>query len=1296
MAFFSKPGGKPTRSRLNVFMDETVFPLLYDRLDEVFPEFSFVKNGDHWEATVCPDALPEMLGTPRPDRIYCYQNAPWMFHIQGGESMSWYIYANKGNPLTGVFPEVCQYLAGKVNVKLPDFGMSPEERQQATDWENRRHALKLTFGACAFWLHALEGQEARDYMVQTRGFTLEQLKGLQAGLYPPLDRLENVLAFGKLADVGREQRVLDRRMKGYVVFPWFEPNGAPMTLCGRWPNKTLPLQRNHPGWKRNRAKLLKEWGAKSAAEKQAKPWVEPTIPKIFTLMGAGTKGSPLFFDRALKAGVHGHLIGVEGVTDAAMLQAHGMLQAVAYVGSSFSEEQIKTLVRYKVRYVTVVPDPDGGGERGCLRSIKKLRAAGITVYVVQLPSGQDPDEFVIANGIDAFRKLVENPQPGCQYEVHRLFQGADKSSPEPKRHEARNRTLRFAATLKDSSERDAVLKIIARELGYALRDLREDFTGFKKENKKQEKAQATKTGSKKGSEEDTGIYIIADGCYARETGSAFAPKTILLSNCTIWVAKEITEKDGVEERKGYVLEGKLASGAALPPVKIPPAVFDAMNWVSSAWGSAVIIEAGMGSKDHLRAAILHHSHPTHSTIYSHTGWVKHGNERYYLHAGGVIGPGGSLSSVSVNLEGTLRNFVLPEPPTGPELAEAVRKSLGLLNGLGPDRVMFPLRMTGVHAPLPGGDFSTHLVGKTGSFKSELAALEQQHWGATMTRLNLPANWSSTDNLLETQAFYAKDALLVVDDFKPKGSAYDIAQYHRKAERLFRAVANRSGRGRLKRDSTPIPEKPPRGIILSTGEELPRGQSLQARLVTPEVSRAEINISRLTECQRDAAAGIYAAANAGWIQWFARDYDRFTAELVTLRESIRDELLGNAAWHAQAPTITADLLAGWTLYLRFAVDCGAIDQAESDSLMKRARAALLELAHKQAGYQADADPCYRYLDLLRSVLSSGRGHVATREGGAPQPNSAPWGWREDGLPLGKQIGWVDGPDLYLDASAAYAEANALASLHNEPFDIAPATLNKQLKDEGLLASIDNDGRHLLVRRSVEGQIRRVLHLLTATLIQLDDTPPTQPPKSPPDPGGQGSDDGFLERALAPDDPIDPNQPSDHPTTGEDHGQLPTAHMPTPDYAREPASEHFLRAENSVGQETFENTDLHQNLSASTENISANSENLDASTEKHDKLSPSLGGAQKAFESGLSSVVPSGQCGQWAVTAPDAPRAHAHAREARTTRTLHLRTLHRMHPPLLLFPPIHPSNLHLVSPEPLMHGGRHTFAAGAKVS
>src|SRR5262249_57657499 len=178
----------------------------------------------------------------------------------------------------------------------------------------------------------------------------------------------------------------------------------------------------------------------------------------------------------------------------------------------------------------------------------------------------------------------------------------------------------------------------------------------------------------------------------------------------------------------------------------------------------------------------------------------------------------------------------------------------------------------------------------GTYNTETPALIHPHFGAGMDARPLPANWSSTGNALEGLAFAAKDAVLVVDDFCPRGSHADEQRYHKEADRLFRGQGNRSGRQRMRHDGSLRHTKMPRGLIISTGEDVPRGQSLRARLVILEVARGDIDRDRLTACQQDAAAGLYALAMAGFLCWVAPRYREIKERLRQERDEIRNRLL----------------------------------------------------------------------------------------------------------------------------------------------------------------------------------------------------------------------------------------------------------------------------------------------------------------------------------------------------------------------------------------------------------------------
>src|SRR5207245_7582632 len=130
------------------------------------------------------------------------------------------------------------------------------------------------------------------------------------------------------------------------------------------------------------------------------------------------------------------------------------------------------------------------------------------------------------------------------------------------------------------------------------------------------------------------------------------------------------------------------------------------------------------------------------------GWREVDGHWIYLHAGGAIGESGTVEGINVAPPDALAGYLLPDPPGGAELVEAVRASLAISCGLAPDRIVFLLVAAVFRATLASADFALKLAGATGVYKTELAALCQQHYGAGMDARHLPASWSSTGNALE--------------------------------------------------------------------------------------------------------------------------------------------------------------------------------------------------------------------------------------------------------------------------------------------------------------------------------------------------------------------------------------------------------------------------------------------------------------------------------------------------------------------------------------------------------------------
>ena len=561
-----------------------------------------------------------------------------------------------------------------------------------------------------------------------------------------------------------------------------------------------------------------------------------------------------------------------------------------------------------------------------------------------------------------------------------------------------------------------------------------------------------------------------------------------LANFTARIEAEITEEDGADRLRHY--EITLDRDGKTYPCRVPVDEFESMRWVHQQASAKAVILPPRSNKDEVVAAIRLLSDPTERIVYTHTGWVKSGGDWFYLHGDGAVG-GAAVENpgIEVRLMDALAPYKLPPPPQGADLTAGIRSVLELFR-LGKPSVMFPIVAATFRAPLGPSDFTMFLVGESGAFKSEVAGLAQRFYGSTMNGRRLPGSWTSTENALESTAHGLKDALYVIDDFAPTGSPIEVNRLHAKAERIIRAQGNNSGRQRASRDGTAQRARPPRGLILSTGEDTPRGHSLRGRTYIIEVWKGDIDKERLTRCQADAAAGVYAQVMAGFLASLAPRYGEVLNGLPEQVETLRGQL-GEGMAHNRTPEIVANLLVGLWHFLEFACESGAISDKEKDTLYKRGHKAILSVAQEQSAHQQESEPVERFLGLVSAAVAGGKAHLANRYGDAPD-NAVAHGWRiikpesddYDALwgPQGDLIGWVDGDALYLNMDAAYKAAQQMGRESNDTLATSTSQLAKRLVEKGMVQSSEGSRKTPYVRKTLSGSSKKVLHLDKSMVIQ----------------------------------------------------------------------------------------------------------------------------------------------------------------------------------------------------------------------
>lgn len=568
---------------------------------------------------------------------------------------------------------------------------------------------------------------------------------------------------------------------------------------------------------------------------------------------------------------------------------------------------------------------------------------------------------------------------------------------------------------------------------------------------------------------------------------------VRLTNFTARILANVKRDDGVTQETALRIEARLGGHRA--EFTIDDEEFQLMRWpIRHLGGHAVTFP---GKAPHALAAIQILSGPVPlQTVHLATGWSQREGQPCFIHAGGAITRDGATADLEVDFDGKLRDFRLPAPIEGEALAGAVRASLRILR-LAPPRVTYPLFAAIWRAPLGPCNVSVFLSGKTQAGKSQLAALAQQHFGPAMHSENLPAGWTDTANALEAKLFFARHILTVIDDFNPQGADSDIRAAHKLADRVMRSQGNGASRGRMGADLKLRAARPPRGMVLATGEVTPDGHSLRARMVILSLGRGDVRFDLLSESQAAAAGGEFAAAMAAYLQWLAPRIARIDEELARELAEFRASKLFPAV-SMRAPDNLAQLAIGFRMFLRFARERAGLSPTQAEVLEREALAAFQYVISEQDRQQAMADPVVVFEEMLRSALAAGRAHAAAVDALAPdQPHR--WGWREEQVPgqistilrpMGELIGWVDGEDLYLEPNAAYAVAKLQAQRQGLNIAVGAKALARQLRDAGRLASVEPGQDSHLVRRVIQGVRRRVMHFAAEQMAPVGaDAAPT---------------------------------------------------------------------------------------------------------------------------------------------------------------------------------------------------------------
>lgn len=115
------------------------------------------------------------------------------------------------------------------------------------------------------------------------------------------------------------------------------------------------------------------------------------------------------------------IIVVEGFMDAIRIAVSGLKNVVALQGTAMTNDQVMLLKKLRVKVILCL-DNDNAGLTATINNGEELVKNDIETYVIRLSGQKDPDEYILANGAEAFIQNVNNPMTFFEFKMNALKQ----------------------------------------------------------------------------------------------------------------------------------------------------------------------------------------------------------------------------------------------------------------------------------------------------------------------------------------------------------------------------------------------------------------------------------------------------------------------------------------------------------------------------------------------------------------------------------------------------------------------------------------------------------------------------------------------------------------------------------------------------------------------------------------------------------------------------------------------------------------------------------------------------------
>lgn len=390
---------------------------------------------------ICPfhnDHNPSLVVYPDRETWRC-----WVCNT-GGDCFEW---VQKYDDVD--FFEALKILAERAHLEMPRFSgqANAASRSNIVEKTTLFDVMKWAeqqFHDCL--MNTREGEMARRYLMEDRGYTEETIQQFRLGFHPNdwqwlVNRSrsfypESLLAEARLIFKKEGQSRYSDYFVNRVMFPVRDERKRVVAFGGR----ILPG---------------------SASDGIAKYFNSPEsiiFTKSKLLFGLDESRQTIRETETV--------VVVEGYTDCITAHQFGVTNVVATLGTALTETHVSYLKRL-ARKVVLVFDGDNAGQQAAERSLTKFIAQEVDLRILTLPAGKDPAEFLEEQGAEQLKQLIADAPEAWNFKLNVCLQkfGLESIDGQHRILEEMLELLASSPNLTGKIREDIILRKLADRLG---------------------------------------------------------------------------------------------------------------------------------------------------------------------------------------------------------------------------------------------------------------------------------------------------------------------------------------------------------------------------------------------------------------------------------------------------------------------------------------------------------------------------------------------------------------------------------------------------------------------------------------------------------------------------------------------------------------------------------------------------------------------------------------------------------------------------------------------------------------